>query len=471
MTTVSHTRVLKFLAWFLFAFALALPLWESRPTASQSQTANLNRVASEVPDGAVAAAAPATEALTTDMDAKTDDLFNNFGARGTPINECIADAVPPTARGNGRFEDNKFIFEEEETVADGLGPTYNDVGCVTCHQAVDTGAFGQQMEFRAGHLSGGNFVDAPGGQLIHARGTDSDIVEHITTGENVRAFRVVLQALGDGFIECIANQTLQDNVAAEPSAVRGALTAVPVVEANNTLRIGRFGWKAQHASLLSFSGDAYLNEMGITNKFDGFGGRSSSAADAGTHENPASTADGVIDVNFGTQFDPVADPEDDGGDVLAFADFMAATRAPGRQNPIPAAALRGDPLFNQVGCAACHTRTFTTATAGTAINGGAFTVPAALGDKIIHPFSDFALHDVGTGDGIVQNAGQASANLMRTAPLWGIRARNRFMHDGLTVNISEAIQRHAGQATAARNAFNALTAAQRSDLLFFILSL
>jgi len=157
--------------------------------------------------------------------------------------------------------------------------------------------------------------------------------------------------------------------------------------------------------------------------------------------------------------------------VLAFTDFMAATRAPGRQNPIPAAALRGDPLFDQVGCAACHTRTFTTATAGTVINGGAFTVPAALGDKIIHPFSDFALHDVGTGDGIVQNAGQASANLMKTAPLWGIRARNRFMHDGLTVNVSEAIQRHAGQATAARNAFNALTAAQRSDLLFFVLSL
>jgi CxxC motif-containing protein (DUF1111 family) len=78
---------------------------------------------------------------------------------------------------------------------------------------------------------------------------------------------------------------------------------------------------------------------------------------------------------------------------------------------------------------------------------------------------------VGTGDGIVQNAGQSSANQMKTAPLWGIRARNRFMHDGLTVNVSEAIQRHAGQATAARNAFNNLTAAQRSDLLFFVLSL
>ena len=95
---------------------------------------------------------------------------------------------------------------------------------------------------------------------------------------------------------------------------------------------------------------------------------------------------------------------------------MAATRAPGRQNPIPAAATRGDSLFNAVGCAVCHTRTFQTAAPGTLINGGAFAVPAALGNKIIHPFSDFALHNVGTGDGIVQNAGQGSANQMRTAP-------------------------------------------------------
>ncbi|HSQ24397.1 MAG TPA: di-heme oxidoredictase family protein [Pyrinomonadaceae bacterium] len=461
------SKLFKVLALTLFA-ALALSLWLSPPTTGQNRTTDLD-VDGETGSTAVALLAP-TEALTTDMDAKTDDLFNNFGARGTPINECVADAVPPTARGNGRFEDNKFIFEEEETVADGLGPTYNDVGCVTCHQAVDTGAFGQQMEFRAGHITNGNFVDNPGGQLIHTRGTDSDVVEHITTAENVRSFRVVLQALGDGFIECISNTDLQNNVAAEPFGQRGTLTAVPVVEANNALRIGRFGWKGQHASLLSFSGDAYLNEMGITNKFDGFGGRSSSAPDAGTNENPASTAEGVIQVT-GPPFDPVVDPEDDGGDVLAFADFMAATRAPGRQNPISAAATRGDPLFNQVGCNVCHTRTFTTATAGTLINGGAFTVPAALGNKIIHPFSDFALHNVGTGDGIVQNAGQSTANQIKTPPLWGIRARNRFMHDGLSVNVSETIQRHAGQATAARNAFNALTAQQRSDLLFFVLSL
>ena len=442
-------KVLPVLTLVLFAVALFLPLSEPQPVSGQA----------------------ATEALTTDMDAKTDDLFNGFGVKGTPIVECVNEPVAPTARGNGRFEDNKFIFSERETIEDGLGPTYNDTGCVECHQFVDVGGFAQQMEFRAGHITNGAFVDAPGGQLIHARATDSDIVEHISTAETVKAFRVVTSAIGDGFVEAIANDTLQNNVAAQPLAQRGTLTTVPVTEANNALRIGRFGWKAQQASLVSFAGDAYLNEMGITNKFDGFAGRSSSNAAAGTSENPASTAEGVINVTFPSAFDPVADPEDDGGDVMAFADFMAATRAPGRQNPIPAAATRGDSLFNAVGCGVCHTRTFVTAAPGTLINGGAFAVPAALGNKIIHPFSDFALHNIGTGDGIVQNAGQSSANQIRTAPLWGIRARNRLMHEGLNITIFDSIQLHAGQATAARNAFNSLTAAQRNDLIAFVLSL
>src|SRR5678815_4815671 len=261
-------KVLPILTLVLFAVALFVPL--SSPQLVESQTA--------------------TEAPTTDMDAKTDDLFNGFGVKGTPIVECVNEPVAPTARGNGRFEDNKFIFSERENIEDGLGPTYNDVGCVECHQSVDVGAFSQAMEFRAGHLVNGAFVDAPGGQLIHARATDSDIVEHISTAETVKAFRVTLSTLGDGFVECLSNTTLQNNVAAQPLAQRGTLTTVPVTEANNALRIGRFGWKSQQASLLSFAGDAYLNEMGITNKFDGTNGRSSSDPAAGTTENPCSTA-------------------------------------------------------------------------------------------------------------------------------------------------------------------------------------
>jgi len=131
-------KVMKVLALVLFAVALALPMWMPNTVEGQA----------------------GTEALTTDMDAKTpNDLFNGFGALGTPIDECVAEPEPPTARGNGRFEDNKFIFSERETVEDGLGPTYNDVGCVECHQSVDVGAFSQTMEFRAGHITNGAFVD------------------------------------------------------------------------------------------------------------------------------------------------------------------------------------------------------------------------------------------------------------------------------------------------------------------------
>jgi CxxC motif-containing protein (DUF1111 family) len=225
------------------------------------------------------------------------------------------------------------------------------------------------------------------------------------------------------------------------------------LEANNQTRIGRFGWKNQHASLVSFSADAYLNEMGITSPLQ-------------PNEN---TSNGLF-VGFGTQFDPVQDPEDDGADIEAFANFMRATRAP-RRGPITAQVNAGSTRFDSIGCAICHTRTFTTSPPGTLINGGAFTVPSALGNKVIHPFSDFALHDVGTGDGIVQNGGQGTANQLRTAALWGVRARIRLMHDGQSLTVNDAILRHAGQATAARNAYNALTTAQKQEVISFVLSL
>jgi CxxC motif-containing protein (DUF1111 family) len=220
-------------------------------------------------------------------------------------------------------------------------------------------------------------------------------------------------------------------------------------------RTGRVGWKGQHASLISFSGDAYLNEMGITNPFDG--------------------SNGLVENNsLGRSvaaFDTVIDPEDEGEDVEAFAQFMRQTRVPGR-GPITAAVTRGATLFAQISCSICHTPSFTTVPAGTAINRGAFIVPAALGNKVIRPFSDFLLHDIGTGDGIVQNGGAGTRNMVRTPPLWGVRTRPELMHDGLSLSFNDAIQRHAGVGgTFARNNFNALSAAQRADVIAFLNSL
>jgi CxxC motif-containing protein (DUF1111 family) len=170
----------------------------------------------------------------------------------------------------------------------------------------------------------------------------------------------------------------------------------------------------------------------------------------------------------------VADPEDVGGaDIASFTLFIRSLKAP----PVDAAragtasALNGSNLFISIGCAVCHTRTITTAPAGTVINQGGFTVPTTLGDKRIHPLGDFLLHDIGTGDGIVQNGGQGTRNQVRTAPLWGLRARTRLLHDGSALTVSDAIQRHNNQAATMKNNFNALTAAQQTDVLNFLNSL
>jgi CxxC motif-containing protein (DUF1111 family) len=152
---------------------------------------------------------------------------------------------------------------------------------------------------------------------------------------------------------------------------------------------------------------------------------------------------------------------------------MRATKVPPRDTALAATsdAIRGSQLFDQVGCKTCHVRDITTAPAGSVINRGAFTVPPALGNKIIHPFSDFLLHNVGTGDGIVQNGGQSTRNKLRTPPLWGVRTRPRLMHDGETVNRNEAILRHAGEATSVINNYRNLSTSDKNKLITFLNSL
>lgn len=105
------------------------------------------------------------------------------------------------------------------------------------------------------------------------------------------------------------------------------------------------------------------------------------------------------------------------------------------------------------------------------MNGGQLFVPPSLGNKIIHPYSDFLLHDVGTGDGIVQNGPPSTANKLRTPPLWGLRMRVALMHDGASLTLMEAILRHAGEATGVIRGFHNLTRQQQSDLFAFLRSL
>ena len=346
------------------------------------------------------------------------------------------------------------LFSEVEGIDDGLGPVYNAQSCRECHQNPVTGAGSQILEFRAGHFNGISFVDHPGGSLINSRAIDPAIQERIASGQEVRTFRASISLMGDGFVESIDSKTLANISAAQPSAQRGSVIQVPVLEAAGSTRVGRFGWKNQQASLLSFAADAYVNEMGIT----------SSLQPTENTSNGTSVA----------PFDTVADPEDIGdADINGFALFIRSLKAPSRDAAVAATASsqRGDALFTSIGCDTCHVRTINTAPAGTVINAGAFTVPAALGSKAIHPFGDFLLHDIGTGDGIVQNGGAGSRNQVRTAALWGMRARNTLMHDGTTVSRSDAIARHKNQAQASANAFAALSTSSQLDLINFLNSL
>jgi CxxC motif-containing protein (DUF1111 family) len=350
-------------------------------------------------------------------------------------------------------------FIGPETIDDGLGPVFNAAGCGDCHLTPVIGGSSQINEKRAGFFDGTTFFEHPGGSLIHDRATDGRLQELIVAANtNVVALRSSLSVLGDGFVEAISNQTLQAIANAQPASVRGQLISVPVFEAPGATRTGRFGWKNQQASLVSFSADAYVNEMGITSPLQ--------------RDEPTSNGNSVA------QFDRVPpgrpnDPDDEGVDVELFALFMRSTLAPPRDlgRSRTGDAQAGESLFASIGCAQCHTPSIVTAAPGTLINGGALRVANALGNKRIRPFGDFLLHDIGTGDGIVQNGGPSTRNKVRTVPLWGLRTRGRFMHDSLSFSLTDAIQRHGGQAATARANFNSLSNGNRNRVLSFLLSL
>ncbi|MBM4258112.1 MAG: hypothetical protein FJ147_19740 [Deltaproteobacteria bacterium] len=162
------------------------------------------------------------------------------------------------------FQNDRTLFNEQEQIVDGLGPVYNAQSCGECHQNPTSGGATQISELRAGFFNGSIFNEHPGGSLIHARAIDASIQERLQRNTNVRTLRMALSTLGDGFVECVPNQTFTAIANSQPPAIRGQVIGVPLLEANGTLRVGRFGWKNQHASLLSFAADAYLNEMGIT---------------------------------------------------------------------------------------------------------------------------------------------------------------------------------------------------------------
>jgi CxxC motif-containing protein (DUF1111 family) len=394
---------------------------------------------------------------------------------------------------------DRDAFERVLEIADGLGPLYNAQSCRECHQNPVSGGSSQVTVLRVGHLDAKGHFQNPeipinhGEQTVKGRSLINDrsicpdadsphteIQERVPDSENIRATHISLNLLGDGYVEAIPDQTLldisQQQCKKDNGRICGQALRVPVVEAPGQTAIGRFGWKDQQASLLSFSGDAYVNEMGITTRL--FPTEVEYLCNTVREPNEFPDANGLEHVDL-------------------IARFVRSTKVPDRDSRLAESpsAVHGAELFSKIGCATCHVSTFTTAPAGTKINGGQYTISPELGSKTFHPYGDFLLHDIGTGDGIVmfvtetdtpnfapgQSASgkanppvdefQGTHNKMRTAPLWGVRLRPRLMHDGASLTFSDAILRHKGEALQSSQEFQKLNHADQEALLDFLKSL
>jgi CxxC motif-containing protein (DUF1111 family) len=386
-------------------------------------------------------------------------------------------------------------FESIEQIPDGLGPLYNAQSCRECHQNPVSGGASQVTELRVGHLGRDGHFQSPqipiahgaevisGRSLVNERAVcpngvfpNAEIQERVPDTETIRALRLTVSLFGDAFVEAVADQTLIDLAQQQCKSTRGRICGqvvqAPIVEAPGQMGVGRFGWKDQHASLLSFVGDAYLNEIGITNPLQP--DEVTRSCNTAPEPNDARGPDGLFDIDH-------------------LARFVRALKSPPRDQQLAAtaAAKRGSELFDKVGCGTCHVRTLKTAAAGTRVDGGTFVIPPALGSVTFHPYGDFLLHDVGTGDGIVQAnpehygrsvsqqmAGylskqhqESTQNKMRTAPLWGVRLRPRLMHDGTALTFRDAILRHGGEAQDDTRGFGRLNRQDQEALIEFLRSL
>jgi CxxC motif-containing protein (DUF1111 family) len=346
-----------------------------------------------------------------------------------------------------RFDAGLDAFEEVEVPADGLGPVFNDASCAACHTAGATGGGSELVETRFGKTTAGGGFDPmteAGGSLIQTTGIGvagacTFTGEVVPADASVVAGRRTTPLFGLGLVDAVPDATLFA-LARKQARFQPATAGRPHVVfdiPSGKQRVGRFGWKNQVATLLHFSGDAYLNEMGITTPF--FPDESCPQGDCAL-----------------LACDPVPGVDDDLEDVEKFRDFMAFLAPPPRARGAYAA-WEGSQLFDQVGCASCHVRALTT---------GPSQV-AALRYRTFQPFSDFLLHDMGSlGDGIEQ--GQASGREMRTAPLWGLRIMTTFLHDGRAHSVDDAILAHDGQARRARDRFAGLDADRKAKLLKFL---
>jgi CxxC motif-containing protein (DUF1111 family) len=426
-----------------------------------------------------------------------------------PLSGLAADELYFFQDGMARFDTIEVVSGAVQRQGNGLGPRFNSNQCSGCHSqpymggsspaqnpllrvATAAGATNEIPWFitATGPIREARFVETNGAYdggvhnlFVVSGRTDSGacaIVQPTFTpagnpltgqgGNRNIVFRIPTPIFGAGLIEAIPDSAIIANMSA--NAVQNSRAGVhghanAILEGNVNLSandgsITRFGWKAQNKSLLMFAGEAYNVEMGISNQL--FPQERDETPSCRTYNyTPEDTS----------EFSPPASDSPMGvlSDIEAFADFMRML-APPAPAPATPSTTNGRAVFAGVGCAACHTPSFTT---GTAIATGSSRMPnPALSGKQVPLYSDLLVHHMGQGlaDGITQGA--AGPDEFRTAPLWGLGQRVFFLHDGRTSDLVAAIQAHQSSGSEANSIvkqFDALSTAQQQDLLNFLRSL
>ncbi len=368
--------------------------------------------------------------------------------RMNPAKPFFGDPLPGlTTAQLGLFIDGKADFEKTEDVEGGLGPIFNESSCVACHNGGAVGGASPRNVTRFGRVTATGFesLDALGGSLLQDQSILPAAREFVPREANLVVRRNSTPVFGLGLMEAIPDAAIVANVRKQPvDGVTGKAAMVTDV-VSGQIRVGRFGWKAQQATVLGFAADAYANEMGVTNRY--FPKENAPNGDA------AKLA----------KSDFIQDPEDAPATGLAdfekVANFMKLLGPP-PQAPATASSNAGKQLFTSAGCVACHVPSLLT---------GPNTDPA-FDRKEVRLYSDLLLHDMGSlGDGVVQ--APAGPREMRTAPLWGLRASAPYLHDGRAPNVDAAIAAHDGEAKVSRDRYLKLTPAQKKQLADFLMTL
>jgi len=340
----------------------------------------------------------------------------------------------------------------------GLGPIFNQTSCGSCHNNPVGGA-GTQTVTRFGFIGkkgGFDPLAELGGSLRQAEAISDECAEIVPPEANVTTLRVTNGILAYGLVEAISDDDLLANRDMQPIEVRGEAHMVSNFEdPTDELHVGRFGWKAQVASVLTFSSDAAQNEMGLSNRFLPF--------------DNAPNGDEELLENCDTVADPEDFPDAEGFEFIDRVTDFQRLLAPPPQTP--KFGVQGEIVFNDIGCVDCHTPSFITSDAP--------DVEPVLRNQVIRPYSDFLLHDMGVaGDGIEQ--GSANGRELKTPPLWGLAYRDPLWHDGrfsagtFESRVTLAIQEHGAfgsQGANSAKAFEALGEEGKAMVIQFLSSL